>query len=123
MSESLERYKDVEIDEDGKFKYIQIKIVNKKDPKDSRIIIRGTAKCKFHDEIFKLFMEKANITMDDPFNYEVLGGGKIEFRDRNTKIYLSGQSSVYGPCDHYKSSEIMKKHFGEKYKFEIENNI
>ena len=120
MSGSLERYQDVEIDERGKFKYIQIKITNKKDPKDTRIIIRGYSNCKFHDQIFKQFMEKANVTLEDDFNYEVVGGGKIEYKDNNTKIYLSGQSTVYGPCDHYQSMEILKKHFGNKYTFEIE---
>ena len=120
MSGSLERYKDVEIDEGGKFKYIQIKITSKKDPKDTRIIIRGYSNCKFHDQIFKQFMEKANVTLEDDFNYEVVGGGKIEYKDNNTKIYLSGQSTVYGPCDHYQSMEILKKHFGNKYTFEIE---
>ena len=120
MSGSLERYQDVEIDEGGKFKYIQIKITSKKDPKDTRIIVRGYSNCKFHDEIFKHFMEKANVTLEDDFNYEVVGGGKIEYKDNNTKIYLSGQSTVYGPCDHYQSMEILKKHFGNKYTFEIE---
>ena len=120
MSGSLERYQDVEIDEGGKFKYIQIKITSKKDPKDTRIIVRGYSNCKFHDVIFKHFMEKANVTLEDDFNYEVVGGGKIEYKDNNTKIYLSGQSTVYGPCDHYQSMEILKKHFGNKYTFEIE---
>ena len=119
MSDSLDRFKDVEIDEGGKFKYIQIKIVNKKDPNDSRIIIRGYKNCKFHDEIYKQFMEKANVNLDDPYNYEVIGGGKIEYKDNN-KIYLSGQSTVYGPCDHFLSKEMMKKNFGDKYTFEIE---
>ena len=122
MSQSLDRYKDIEIDEEGKFKYIQIKIVNKKDPKDTRIIVRGYKQCKFHDEIFKLFMEKANVTLEDPYNYEVLGGGKIEYKDNNSKIYLSGQSTVYGQCDHYTTMEIIKKNFGDKYVIEIEKN-
>ena len=119
MSGSSERYKDVEIDEGGKFKYIQIKIVNKKDPNDTRIIIRGYSNCKFHDQIFKSFMEKANVTLEDPYNYEVLGGGKIEYKENN-KIYLSGQSTVYGPCDHFLSKEMLKKHFGDKYTIEVE---
>ena len=122
MSHSLEKYKEIEIDEEGKFKYIQIKIINKKDPKDTVIIIRGNKNCKFHDEIFKSFMEKANVTLDDPYNYEVLGGGKMEYKDNNSKIYLSGQSTVYGPCDHYKTMEIIKKNFKDKYTIEIEKN-
>ena len=121
MSKSTDRYKDVEIDEGGKFKYIQIKIVDKKDPKDTRIILRGYKTCKFHDEIFKSFMEKANVTLEDPFNYEVIGGGKIQYKDNNS-IVLSGQSTVYGPCDHNLSKEMLKKHFGEKYNIEVENN-
>ena len=122
MSESKKRFKEVELDEGGKFKYIQIKIVNKKDPNDSRIILRGYKKCKFHDQIYKTFMENANVTLDDPYNYEVVGGGKIEFKEDNKKIYLSGQSTVYGPCDHFLSMEIIKKNFGDKYSIEIEKN-
>ena len=117
MSDSKERYKDVEIDEGGKFKYIQIKIVSKKDPNDTRVIIRGYSNCKFHDEIFKAFMEKSKVTLEDPYNYEVLGGGKIEYKDN--KITLSGQSSVYGACDHHQSKEMLKKHFGDKYEIEV----
>ena len=120
MSESKKRFKEVELDEGGKFKYIQIKLVNKKDPNDTRIIIRGFKDCKFHDEIYKKFMENANVTLDDPYNYEVIGGGKIEYKDNNTKLYLSGQSTVYGPCDHYLSMEIIKKNFLDKYSIEIE---
>ena len=119
MSDSKERFNDVEIDEGGKFKYIQIKIINKKNPNDTRIIIRGFKDCKFHDEIYKKFMENANVTLDDPYNYEVIGGGKLEFKDNNTKIYIYGQSTVYGPCDHYLTKEIISKHFGNKYSIEI----
>ena len=119
MSESKERFNDVEIDEGGKFKYIQIKIINKKNPNDTRIIIRGFKDCKFHDEIYKKFMENANVTLEDPYNYEVIGGGKLEFKDNNTKIYISGQSTVYGPCDHHLTKEIINKNLGDKYSIEI----
>ena len=107
---------EIEIDKKGKFKYIQIKITNKENKQDQRIIIKGTSRCKFHNDIFKEFMEKLNVTPNDKFIYEPIGGGKIEFN--GNKIYINGESSVYGPCDHQLTSEKLEKFFG-KGKYDI----
>lgn len=107
---------DVEIDKEGKFKYIQIKITNKEKKEDERLVIKGTATCKYHNNIFDAFMEKLNPTDKEKYNFDVLGGGKIEFN--GNKIHIHGESSVYGPCNHELTSKMLEKYFG-KGKYEI----
>ena len=114
--ETENKIPEVDIDKEGKFKYIQIKITNKQNKEDQRIVIKGTSKCKFHNDIFKEFMEKLNITENDKYIYEPIGGGKIEFN--KNKIYRSGESTIYGPCDHELTCKKIQKYF-PKDKYEI----
>ncbi len=116
MEEKEKKIPEIELDKEGKFKYIQIKITSKEKKDDERIILQGTASCKYHNDIYKAFTEKYNITENDKYNYEVLGGGKMEIKDN--KIHIHGESSVYGPCDHELTSKMLEKHFG-KGKYEI----
>ena len=122
MSETQNKYAEIEIDKEGKFKYIQIKITNKENKEDTRIIIRGSAKCKFHNDIFKDFMEKANIDADSKYTFEPIGGGKITINGKDINIF--GESTVYGPADHEKTSQMLEKHFGkDKYKITWEKTV
>ncbi len=116
MSETQNKFPEIEIDKEGKFKYIQIKITNKENKEDTRIILRGTAKCKFHNDIFKDFMDKANIGPDDKYTYEPIGGGKITINGNAINIF--GESTVYGPANHERTAQILEKNFG-KDKFKI----
>jgi phosphohistidine phosphatase len=122
MSETQNKYPEIEIDKEGKFKYIQIKITNKENKEDTRIIIRGSAKFKFHNDIFKDFMEKANIDADSKYTFEPIGGGKITINGKDINIF--GESTVYGPADHEKTSQMLEKHFGkDKYKITWEKTV
>ena len=122
MSETQNKYPEIEIDKEGKFKYIQIKITNKENKEDTRIIIRGSAKFKFHNDIFKDFMDKANIDADSKYTFESNGGGKITIKGNDINIF--GESTVYGPANHEKTSQILEKNFGkDKYKITWEKTV
>ena len=113
--------KDCIIDNKGKFKYIQIKANNIKNPNESKIIIRGTSEnVKYHKDIFTNFINNEinnNIEIKNNFSFDIIGGGKIIF-ENNNKIILYGFSTAYGPADHSLTSSIIKKYY-PNYKIEI----
>jgi len=122
MSETQNKYPEIEIDKEGKFKYIQIKITNKENKDDTRIIIRGSAKFKFHNDIFKDFMDKENIDANSKYTFEPIGGGKITIEGNNINIF--GESTVYGPANHEKTSQMLEKNLGkDKYKITWEKTV
>lgn len=109
----------LKIDNEGRFKYIQIKMTKKSDPSDTKILVRGSGKFKFHNENFENFMtEEVKATPDDLYTYEPIGGGRIEFMEGN-KISVYGVSTAYGQCSHEKTVEIIKKYFPNAEKYEI----
>lgn len=108
----------LKIDSEGVFKYIQIKMTNKKDPNDSKILVRGSARFKYHDENFQNFLQENNITSDDPYNYECIGGGRIEITN-NRAISVYGYSSRYGRCDHELTCQIIKQYFPYAENFQV----
>ena len=110
------------IDNNGKFKYIQIKVNNIENQNESKIIIRGTSNnVKYHKDIFTNFINNEinkNIQMKNNFSFEIIGGGKIIFDNKNKTIILYGYSTAYGPADHSLTSSIIKKYY-PNYEIEI----
>ena len=104
------------IDEFGNFKYIQIKITNKKNPEQSRIIIRGSGNFSYHKAIYKNFLgpilESSDKKLFDDWEYKCIGGGRIEF-DKN-KILIYGTSGEFGPANHKITKEILEKFYPNK---------
>ena len=108
--------KECRIDNDGKFKYIQIACINKNDNNDSKLIIRGTSYYSNHKQIFDDFLteiknSKNKILIDD-YEYKCLGGGRIEINGK--MIFVYGYSTVFGQADHVKTVEILKKYYPNK---------
>ena len=110
------------IDQEGVFKNIQIECVNKDNKDDKKIIIRGDAYSSYHKDIFRKFivdiMNSNDKDLKENYDYECIGGGRIEFRP--DCIFIYGYSSGYGQADHSKTKEIVKKFF-PTYKVEISN--
>ena len=108
------------IDEEGIFKYIQIECINKEKKEDRKIIIRGDAGSSYHKDIYKKFildiMNSNDKDLKENYEYECIGGGRIEFRP--DRIFIYGYSSGYGQADHSVTKEIVKKFF-PTYKIEI----
>ncbi|XP_054835191.1 14 kDa phosphohistidine phosphatase-like isoform X2 [Eublepharis macularius] len=95
---------EVEIDPDGAFKYILVRVQHGAD--QHRDIVRGTAVAEFHNHIF----ERVNPEMEKlGFVCKCLGGGKIEHNSKDKKIRVFGLSTGYGKADHAVTVELLKK--------------
>ncbi|XP_007436673.2 14 kDa phosphohistidine phosphatase [Python bivittatus] len=95
---------EVELDPDGTFKYILVRVQRGAD--EHRDIVRGTAAAEFHNHIF----EKLNPEMEKlGFVCKCLGGGKIEHNSKDKKIRVFGLSTGYGKADHSVTVEILKR--------------
>ena len=107
------------IDEEGVYKYIQIECINKDNKDDKKLIIRGDANSSYHKDIYRKFlfdiMNSKDKDLKENYDYECIGGGRIEFKPNSILIY--GYSSGYGQADHSKTKEIVQK-FYPTYKIE-----
>ena len=108
------------IDQEGVFKYIQIECINKENKEDKKLIIRGDGNCSYHKDIYRKFitdiMNSKDKNLIENYEFECIGGGRIEFRP--DCIFIYGYSSGYGQADHSKTKEIVQKFF-PNYKIEI----
>lgn len=105
------------IDGSGVFKYIQILETLASDKTYKRILIRGTATCRFHRDTFEQFMNE--IDSKSKYIYEPIGGGRIN-REVN-KVFVYGYSSAYGQCDHDITCNILKGHLGNNINITFSN--
>ncbi|XP_048353512.1 14 kDa phosphohistidine phosphatase-like [Sphaerodactylus townsendi] len=104
MAGQLSSVTEVEIDPEGTFKYILVRVQQKGD--EHRDIVRGTATAEFHNHIF----EKVNPEMEKlGFVCKCLGGGKIDHNSKEKKIRVFGLSTGYGKADHAVTVELLKK--------------
>ncbi|XP_074859237.1 14 kDa phosphohistidine phosphatase-like [Carettochelys insculpta] len=105
MAAGLQSVPAVEIDPDGTFKYILVR-VQRAGGAEHRDVVRGTAAAEFHNHIF----EKLNPEMEKlGFECKCLGGGKIDHNSKNKKLRVFGLSTGYGKADHAVTVEILKK--------------
>ncbi|XP_062411972.1 si:dkey-51e6.1 [Sardina pilchardus] len=105
MADVLNKVPDVEIDPDGKFKYILVRL-KVKDGEAHKDIVRGTKSAEFHNHIF----EKVNPAMQAlGLECVCLGGGKIEHQEKKLRVF--GESTGYGKADHAVTVEKLKPVF------------
>lgn len=105
------------IDDDGRFKYIQIKETSKEDKDYERILIRGSKDSTYHKDMFYKFMN--GIDEKSKFDYAAIGGGKIE--RQGNKIFIFGFSQAYGQCDHEVTVKILTEKYGNMYNISSSN--
>ncbi|XP_072552074.1 14 kDa phosphohistidine phosphatase [Salminus brasiliensis] len=107
MADSLSKVPDVEIDPEGKFKYILVR-TKVKGGTDHKDIVRGTKSAEYHNHIF----EKVNPALEAlGLESNVLGGGKIEHDSKEKKLRVFGESTGYGKADHAVTVEKLKTVF------------
>ncbi|XP_062921003.1 si:dkey-51e6.1 [Mobula hypostoma] len=95
---------DVEIDPDGVFKYILVRL-SRRDGSEHKDIVRGTKSAEFHNHIFeKLCSEMEKLELE----CKCLGGGKIQHNPKEKKIRVFGLSTGFGKADHSVSVEKLK---------------
>ena len=94
------------IDENGVYKYIQIKC-------DEKIFIRGRKDCKYHKNIYSKFLIEVKEKNLDKSKCKVLGGGRINKDEINKKIKIYGYSKRYGRADnqHQITKDILSKYY------------
>ncbi|MFH4979926.1 hypothetical protein AB6A40_006635 [Gnathostoma spinigerum] len=100
---SLSSVRDANIDPQGTFKYILIKVQDKTN-KNEKLIVRGYKKCPYHMDIFDETSKEL-----PGYNLECLGGGRIKHDPTKKEILVYGYSQGYGKADHQKSVDILKK--------------
>lgn len=107
----IDKISDCIISELGQFKYIQIKVMDKKDRNKNKIVIRGKLGINFHVTNFKAFLSEME---KDPeifnnFDFEPIGGGWITI-DKNN-INICGFSTAYGKARHAITSAILSQYY------------
>ncbi|VDM43455.1 unnamed protein product [Toxocara canis] len=94
---------DVDIDPQGVFKYILIKVMDKAS-NEEKLIVRGYKRCPFHGDV----LEETEKAVGSDFKLKCLGGGRIRHEPDKHEILVYGYSQGYGPADHQKSVDILK---------------
>ena len=56
----LEAIPDVEIDEDGVFKYVLITVADSEDESVQKLVVRGNAEAEYHADVYEAFCRKTN---------------------------------------------------------------
>ncbi|XP_078606475.1 14 kDa phosphohistidine phosphatase-like isoform X1 [Branchiostoma floridae x Branchiostoma japonicum] len=97
---------DVEIDPDGKFKYILIRCHGPGDV--SKDIVRGFAWAEFHADIYDRVAPGIEAL---GFDCECIGGGRIQHSSSQRTILVYGYSMGFGQADHSITVEKLKKKF------------
>ncbi|GMT00160.1 hypothetical protein PENTCL1PPCAC_22334 [Pristionchus entomophagus] len=105
-AKSMEEVKDVDLDQSGVFKYIQVQVTDKKDASNTKIIVRGYGRCGFHVDIFDETKEQVDRKL---FKLVPLGGGRIKHDDKKKDISIYGYSQAYGPAKHEDSKALIEK--------------
>ncbi|XP_068563189.1 si:dkey-51e6.1 [Cebidichthys violaceus] len=109
MADALAKIPVVEIDPEGTFKYILLR-VKVKDSDVHKDIVRGTKSAEYHNHIF----EKVNPAMEAlGMECKCLGGGKIEHNTQEKKLRVFGESTAFGKADHSVSAEKLKSAFSD----------
>ena len=95
------------IDEDGIYKYIQIKC-NKE-----FIYIRGRKDCQYHRIIYSKFLKEVETNHLDKKFCKCLGGGRIKKNIKSKTIEIYGYSKKYGRVknQHEKTKQILQKFY------------
>ncbi|XP_046615332.1 14 kDa phosphohistidine phosphatase-like isoform X1 [Neodiprion virginianus] len=92
MSELLDTIPDVDIDDNGKFKYILIHVFDAEND-TVKTIVRGYLR-EFHAHIYEEVEEKILKDMAPRLETECIGGGFIEHKAADKKIKVYGRSMI-----------------------------
>ncbi|MCP9262634.1 Sex-regulated protein janus-a [Dirofilaria immitis] len=101
---SLGDIPDVNIDSEGLFKYIMIK-VTVKSTGEEKLIIRGYKHCKWHKNIFKQTEKEIGYA----FSIKCVGGGRIMHEPEKKNLFVYGYSQRYGQAKHEKTVDLLQR--------------
>ncbi|XP_063287814.1 14 kDa phosphohistidine phosphatase [Pelobates fuscus] len=102
-AEGLSKIPEVDIDPDGVFKYVLIRVHVKHGSEDYRDIVRGYGWAEYHADIYDKVA--AEIEKNNVYDCECLGGGRISHSSKDKKIHIYGYSLGFGRARHAVSME------------------
>ncbi|KAJ9587003.1 hypothetical protein L9F63_019400 [Diploptera punctata] len=108
---ALKDIPEVDIDPDGTFKYVLIKVYGSKKgsgSEDVKTIVRGFSWGAFHGDIYDKTLEQVQALGLDS---ECVGGGRIKHEAANKKILVYGYSQGFGKADHEVTVGLLKKKY------------
>nr|KAF6269116.1 phosphohistidine phosphatase 1 [Myotis myotis] len=103
----LAQIPDVDIDPDGVFKYVLIR-VNVAPAGESKEIVRGYKWAEYHADIYD---KVAGEMQQKGYGCECLGGGRISHQSQDKKIHVYGYSMGFGRAQHSISTEKIKARY------------
>ena len=95
------------IDDDGIFKYIQIKCDN------NYLFVRGRKDCQYHKYIFAKFLDEVENNHLDKKLCKAIGGGRIKNNKLKKTIKIYGYSKSFGRAinQHETTKQILQKYY------------
>ena len=99
----------VEIDGDGKFKYVLLKM-SVQGMSSPQTVVRGYLRKAYHVDV----MEEA-VRRIPGATAECLGGGRIRHDTTAKTIFVYGYSQAFGLADHAKTCELLRASFPPPY--------
>ncbi|XP_072286199.1 14 kDa phosphohistidine phosphatase [Pyxicephalus adspersus] len=102
----LEKVPLVDIDPDGTFKYVLIRVSYREKLDDYKDIVRGYGWAEYHADIYDKAAEE--IEKDHVLDCECLGGGRIAHCCSSKKIHIYGYSVGFGRARHSVTMELIK---------------
>ncbi|XP_068105057.1 14 kDa phosphohistidine phosphatase [Hyperolius riggenbachi] len=103
---ALDKVSPVDIDPDGTFKYVLIRVSYREGRDDYRDIVRGYGWAEYHADIYD--KAAAEIEKDRILDCECLGGGRITHSSSSKKIHIYGYSMGFGRARHSVSMDLIK---------------
>lgn len=111
---SLEQLPRVEIDNDGCFKYVLIRLhrdgASQADDQCSDLYVRGHSWAGYHVDLYERFSEQAS---SEGVETECLGGGRIRYDVDSSppSMLVYGYSVGFGQADHQITASLVQKQF------------
>ncbi|XP_067417685.1 14 kDa phosphohistidine phosphatase [Emydura macquarii macquarii] len=98
----------VDIDPDGVFKYVLIRVRPAAGAGPARDIVRGYAWAEYHADIYD---KTAAEIEKQGCECQCLGGGRISHQSKEKKIHVYGYSVGFGRAKHSVSTKILKAEY------------
>ncbi|XP_075690853.1 14 kDa phosphohistidine phosphatase [Rhinoderma darwinii] len=107
----LQRIPVVDIDPDGVFKYVLIRVNVTEGSDEYKDVVRGYGWAEYHADIYDKVA--AEIEKDRVYDCECLGGGRINHASSSKKIHVYGYSVGFGRARHEATVELIKTKYPE----------
>lgn len=104
----MEKLTEVQIDKEGKFKYILVRVWKEGKVEDARTIVYGTKEAEFHPDILA---KVEPVLTSLGLQHSVQGGGKILHSPTEKLIKVFSKSTGFGRADHSVTVEILRRYF------------